>query len=359
MPLRQQALRTGLLILSLSVCSLWAQARLSVDQLFTVVQSSIQLKHPDKQVASYLLKQKLIERLDARTIEELQGLGAGPSTMEALRKLVELSATLPPPPPKVVKAPPPPIPPPSIEEQRAIIERVREYALHYSKNLPNFICTQVTRRYLDRTGQQFWEMQDTLTTRLSYFEQKETYKLVMINNHSTDIPYHSLGGASSSGEFGSMLQQIFEKNSEGTFNWSRWATLRGKRAHVYTYHIPQPNSQWRINYERTQEVIVGYNGLIYVDRDTGMILKVTLEGEIPPAFPIQQASTALDYDYTTIADQTYLLPLKAEVRMRHDNLLTKNIVEFHLYRKFGAEASITFVTPEELPEEKTKEEPPK
>ena len=103
-------------------------------------------------------------------------------------------------------------------------------------------------------------------------------------------------------------------------------------------------------------MIVGYSGLIYVDRDTEMVLKITLEGEIPPSFPIQQASTALDYDYTTISEHTYMVPLKAEVRMRHDNLFTKNIVEFHLYRKFGAEASITFVTPEALPEEKTKEE---
>ncbi len=178
----------------------------------------------------------------------------------------------------------------------------------------------------------------------------------MVNNHATTRSYHSLGGASSSGEFGSMLQQIFDKDTGATFEWSRWATLRGKRAHVYTYRVAQPNSQWRLNYERTQEVIVGYTGLIYVDRDTEMILKITLDAEVPPAFPIQQASTALDYDYTKISEQTHMVPLKAEVRMRTGILLTKNIVEFHLYRKFGADASITFETPEPLPEEKTKEE---
>src|SRR6266851_1935940 len=353
---RQRTLRAVVLICAFSVCSLWAQSRLTVDQLVTFVRSSIQLKHPDKQVAGYLLKLKLSEHLDLRTIEELQGMGVGPSTMEALRKLVEISATLPAPPPKEVKVPPPPIPAPPLKEQKAIIERVREYALNYSKNLPNFICTQVTRRYSDRGNSGFWQTEDTLTTRLSYFEQKEKYELVMINNHATTRSYHSLGGASSSGEFGSMLQQIFDKDTGATFEWSRWATLRGKRAHVYTYRVAQPNSQWRLNYERTQEVIVGYTGLIYVDRDTEMILKITLDAEVPPAFPIQQASTALDYDYTKISEQTHMVPLKAEVRMRTGILLTKNIVEFHLYRKFGADASITFETPDALPEEKTKEE---
>ena len=113
-------------------------------------------------------------------------------------------------------------------------------------------------------------------------------------------------------------------------------------------------------YERTNEVIVGYSGLIFVDRDSEMILKITLEGrDIPPNFPIQAASNALDYDYAKIGDQTYMLPLKAEMRMRHDKFLTKNILEFHLYKKFGADTSVTFETPDALPDEKTKEEPAK
>src|SRR6266436_4268136 len=179
MRLRQQDLRTALLMVALSVGPLWAQAALTVNQLASFVQSSIQLKHPDKQVATYLLKLKLSQRLDARTIEELQGLGIGPATMEALRKMVEMTAGLPAPPPKVEKVPPKPIDPPSIAEQKAILERVREYALNYSKSLPNFICTEVTRRYYDDTGQESWVNYDTLTTRLTYFEQKEKYELIM------------------------------------------------------------------------------------------------------------------------------------------------------------------------------------
>src|SRR5204863_6598538 len=262
--------------------------------------------------------------------------------------------------PRSVKIAPAPIPPLPLAGQKAIVERVREYALNYSRNLPNFICTQVTRRYYDPRGLEFWQPQDTLTTRLSYFEQKESYKLVMINSRPTDQEYDSLGGATSTGEFGSMMQQIFDRESEAAFQWLRWATLRGKRAHVYTYRILQPNSHWQINYERRQEIVVGYSGLIYVDRDTGMILKVTLEAEnIPVSFPISQATTALDYDYVKIGDQTHLLPLKADVRMRSEKLLTKNLVEFHLYRKFGADTTITFETPEALPDEKTREEIPK
>ena len=41
--------------------------------------------------------------------------------------------------------------------------------------------------------------------------------------------------------------------------------------------------------------------------------------------------------------------------MRQGRYLTKNEVEFRLYRKFAAEASITFDTPDPLPDEKTQE----
>jgi hypothetical protein len=89
-----------------------------------------------------------------------------------------------------------------------------------------------------------------------------------------------------------------------------------------------------------------------------MVLRVTLEAEdIPPSFPVQQASSMLDYDFTEISGQQHLLPLRAVVRMRQGKLLTKNEVEFRLYRKFTADATITF-TPEPLPEDKTEEQPP-
>ena len=90
--------------------------------------------------------------------------------------------------------------------------------------------------------------------------------------------------------------------------------------------------------------------------------RLTLDAEdIPPSFPVQQARTVLDYDFSTIGDRSYLLPLRAEVRMRSDKLLTKNDVEFRMYRKFSAEASVKFDvdTPAPLSEEQTKEQAPK
>lgn len=343
----------------LCVCAA-AQQTLSIDQLASFIRSSLQLKYTDRQIASYLSKVRLSESLDERTIEDLQGQGAGPRTLDALRQLRDASAKLPKPKPVESKPAPPPIPPPSSEEQGKVLNEVRDYAQNYIRSLPDFICTQVTRRYVDPRGQDSWIMQDVVTAQVSYADQRENYKLVMVNDRAVmDRPLESLGGTTSTGEFGSMLRDIFSRKSETSFDWDHWATLRGKRSYVFSYRVPLAASEYRIQYERMDPVVVGYHGLIYVDKQTEKVLRITLQAEdIPPAYPVQAAGTVLDYDYTKIGDRDYLLPLKAVVRLRHDRYMTRNEVEFRLYRKFGAEATITF-TPDPLPEDQTKEQPVK
>ena len=348
----------------LAVCLAAAsQTTLTVDQLIAFIKSSIQLKQADRQVAGFLSRSKLTESLNDRTIEELQGYGAGPKTVEAMKQLRDASRNLPKPRPKPPAAKPSPIPPPSSEEQGRILDEVRQNALNYTRSLPDFICTQVTRRYVDPSGLEMWQAADTLTARLSYFEQKEDYKLILINNRLTDQSYNAVGGATSTGEFGSMLREIFELRSRASFDWSRWATLRGRRVYVFAYRVPQPYSQWHISYERKMDIVAGYHGEVFVDRETHMVMRITLEAEdIPPSFPVQQARDMLDYDFTKIGEQDFLLPLRAEVRMRSDRVLTRNDVEFRMYRKFSAEASVKFdvdATPAPLPESQTKEQPPK
>src|SRR5579862_2513687 len=83
----------GLLLVALSAAA-QAQRQMSVAQLETFIKSSIQLKMPDQQVADYVHKVKLTNKLDERTVEDLQGLGAGRRTVAALKDLITGSASL-------------------------------------------------------------------------------------------------------------------------------------------------------------------------------------------------------------------------------------------------------------------------
>ncbi|MBZ5595052.1 MAG: hypothetical protein LAP39_22645 [Acidobacteriia bacterium] len=350
-------LARGLFALSafLVCASALAQQSLTVDQLLSFIRSSIKLKQPDRQVAAYIAKLKLSEQLDARTVEELQGEGAGPKTVAALNELASASESLPKPQPKAAKPALPPIPPPPPEEQQEVISEMREYAMNYSKKLPNFICTQVTRQYYDRTGTESWSTAATVMENLTYFDQQEHYKVMMVNNTYVNLEHDSVGGATSAGDFGSLLHVTLARKADAVIEFDHWATLRGKRCYVFSYRISSGNSDYNIRYEKDLRIIVGYHGLIYVDKETRQVLRVTFEAEeIPLSFPIQEARETLDYDYVDISGQPFLLPLKAVVRMRHDRYLTKNEIEFRLYRKFSADAEIKFdaVTPDPLPEDK-------
>lgn len=333
--------------------------KMTVGQLRTFLRSSIQLKHPDRQIADYIRKITLTERLLERDIEELIGEGLGPRAAEALRAHVAASAEMAKPARDAAIAKPdePTLPIPSKAEQQRIISEAREVALNYSQRLPDFICLQVTRRYYDPAGLDMFRLADTVAARLSYFEQKEDYKVVSVNNQWVDVSFDRLGGATSSGEFGTMLKQIFQRETQADFWWERWAKLRGRVVHVFGYRVAQPRSQWHISWQRELSVVPGYKGLIYIDRDVPVVMRVTLEAEtIPPSFPIQEARTMLDYDYIDISGQSFLLPLRSEMRMREGRLLVKNLTEFRSYRKFGAEATITFDIPDEIPEEAVTEQ---
>lgn len=322
------------------------------------------MKMPDKEVAGYLAKVKLSEHLDERVVEELQGEGAGPKTVAALDALANASASLPKPQPKAPKPTYQPPPPPPSEEQQEIISEIRDYALNYTNKLPNFICTQVTRKSIAQTGKEDFHQVATVMENLTYFEQQEHYKVMMVNDHYVDLGHDAVGGTTSSGDFGSLLKSTLAPKADATIEFDHWGRLRSNDCYVFAYRVSSGNSDWSISFGRADKtsdrIIVGYRGLIYVDKKTHKILRISLIAtDIPPSFPVQEASDTLDYGYQNLGGEEFLLPLKAQVYLRHDREHSRNDIEFRLYRMYSADAVIKFDTdvPAPLPDDQTKEQP--
>jgi len=143
------------------------------------------------------------------------------------------------------------------------------------------------------------------------------------------------------------MRQIFEPAAAAELRWDHWTTLRRRRAHVFAFEVKTANSQYRIDVKLLDGPLetarLGQRGLIYVDRDTRMVLRIVADAEgIPPQFPVQKATSILDYAFTEIGGREFLLPLHALARMQTGALDTKNEVEFQSYRKFNGEATITY-----------------
>jgi hypothetical protein len=337
----------------------YAQRQMSVPDLVTFIRSSIQLKNDDRAVADTVRRIKLTNRLDTGTVEDLQGMGAGPRTLAALRELMTASASLPvapkiePPPPQAV------IPPPSPAELKQILAEITQKALDYTKSLPNFICAQVTTRSNDPSGTEAWRQSDRIQEQLSYVDGKEDYKVTLVNNLPVNNMKHDqLGGITSSGEFGSMLHAIFAPETQAQFEWERWATLRGKRMYVYSFRVSQANSDYNIHHQPSgRSIVAGYHGLVYADAESRQIMRIRMDCDGLEAFPINQVSVTMDYAPTKISEQEFVLPMAAEVRSREGRAMGRNVMQFSLYRKFSTDATITFDTPDPIPDDQLKEQP--
>lgn len=334
-----------------------AQMKMSVEQLVSFVKSSVQLKEDDRKVAEMVKKIQLSNQLDAKTIESLQELGAGRLTVAALKTLRTDSASLPaaPAPVAAPKSTAAPIPAPDAESQQKVLAAITQNAVSYSEGLPNFICMQVTRRYVAQNGSDNFRLTDTIAERLSYNEHHEDYKVISVNGTPvTNRKHEQLGGATSSGEFGSMLYEIFSPGSHTEFQWERWGKLRDHVMNVFSFRVRLENSKYSITAEEVKRTVtVGYHGLIYADRDTNNVMRITMEADdIPEDFPIRSASETLDYDSISLSGVKFILPLKVDMRMQDGRNTMKNQAEFRLYNKFGADTSIIFSdAPEALPED--------
>ncbi len=235
-----------------------------------------------------------------------------------------------------------PVPEPA--EQNKVLADATDYAINHERALPNFICTQTTRRFEDFSGRQEWRPIDIIVERLTYFEHHEDYKVLEINGVTSGIAHEQLGGASSSGEFGSVMKGIFAPIAATEFHWQTWFTLRGQKMHVYAYQVTAAKSDYHIVVPgQSEDLVTAYHGLIFIDDSKHFVHRITLHADgIPRAFPVQDVSLMLDYDYMRIGDTDYLLPLTFELRSREGKVLVKNDVDYDNYRKFTADSSVHF-----------------
>ena len=142
-----------------------------------------------------------------------------------------------------------------------------------------------------------------------------------------------------------MMFSIFEAKSRTSFIWDHSTTIRQRRAHVFSFRILPGNSNYHLAFGQTYgklDAVVGQHGFIYLDRESNQILRILTVADPPEKFPVQQSMSVLDYDFRIVGPSQFLLPVRAEIRMTAGAIHTRNLIEFHDYRKFTGESTITF-----------------
>jgi hypothetical protein len=231
-------------------------------------------------------------------------------------------------------------------EQSAAIEKVREFALNYTKNLPNYTCIQRTRQMIQRpvVGQALRGGVDLIEEQVSFVDNRETRRVLNLNGHpvAADSPDQQRG-TPSRGEFGNLLEAIFDPGASANLKWERPATLDRRPVYVFSYRVPQ--SKGYTLTDSKQQIQVPYQGLVYADAETLTVVRIEMKitpRDIPKDSQYVNAGLTLDYKPEPVAGHESILPAHYMLHYQMRNGMAWYIAEYTNYRKFSADATIKF-----------------
>jgi hypothetical protein len=238
-------------------------------------------------------------------------------------------------------------------EAEALLAKTRQNTLAALDDMPDFVVKQQIQRSIAYAGTGTYTPQDNLIVAVSYRSTgEEDYRLLMINgimqaNTQSKQSYEEAGGTSSTGEFVTMLATIFKTDSDTKFEPVETDIVRGRKTVVFDFATKPELADQRLTCKVLTErsTLTGIKGKVWIDTQIGRVLKIESEAtDIPSDFPCPTAKRNIDYDWVTISDQKYLLPLLSDVRLTvrdHGKTYeTRNVIRFKNYQKYGSEVVI-------------------
>ena len=254
---------------------------------------------------------------------------------------------------------------PSEKEASEVLTKSRTATLASIDDMPDFVVKQQVARSAAYAGTNNFQNLDRLVVAVSYRASgQEDYKIlsrngILENNPKPKQSYEEVGGTSSTGEFVTVLAKIFKPESDTEFKLVDTDIIRTRRALVFDYSVTREKAKQVIvasgSFDDT--AITGMKGRVWIDRENFRVLRVeSAATEIPEGFRVRSANRTIDYDWVTIADEKYLLPLLSDVRLtsRENKQIyeTRNVIRFMDYQKFGTEVKI--LDDDEAPPEEKK-----
>jgi VWFA-related protein len=227
------------------------------------------------------------------------------------------------------------------------LNEARERALAYATGLPNFLCVETTNRSIDSSGTGKWKHQDSFSELLTYRNHAESRRLMEVNGHEDHTAPDDLKGMVSHGEFGGILNAIFDPSAKATLAWKQSGFLGGERVDLFEYHVAARNSSFGLTGDNNWQLNAAFHGVVSVDSATLGVRQLTIiADDLPPDFSIHASAIRVDYDYIAINGHDYLLPTRATISLRrhkHEGVL--NEIEFRDYRRFGSKSRMLPVGP--------------
>jgi hypothetical protein len=341
-----------------------AATKVSVSQLDSLLAEMHTQKKGDETTANKLKDLELTEQLTVPALNSLTKYEPGPETIVQLRVLALESALLPPP---VTDLPDTPAPDPAT--QKAIMSRAIDYVAQDFSHLPRFTADKTTARY--QNGEDFVRTSTGAGSQMAHTDlglTPSSQYMRYLGEHSTPVNFESgvellrgkgkaqdpasQNGQISQGGTGPVLGLVLLDAARGQLGWLRWETVGGKQTAVFSFAVSKKQSHYQVNYccfPKSEDVgshigatpggvatgpgggqpsaanygvstsfepfkaTVGYHGEIFVDPQTGAVVRLILQADLKPTDFVREEDTRIDYAPSDIGGKQYVVPVQSIV----------------------------------------------
>jgi len=225
-----------------------------------------------------------------------------------------------------------------------IIEKAKQATVAFTEKLPNYVCKEFMARYESTRQPADWQALDVVSTDIVYEGGRESYRNIAVNGKPFQKGMEQMSGAWSTGEFGTMLLDLFAPWTAAEFHLRRRSTVAGVETRVYDFEVDRQHSQWHVQVA-SQSMLPAYKGSVWIEPATGKVLRLEMRArQLPERFPMDTVESAVDYDSVMIGGKKFLLPVHAETLAceRGTSNCSRNAIDFRNYHKFESSSDITF-----------------
>jgi len=226
-----------------------------------------------------------------------------------------------------------------------LIVQARQHAVAFRRDLPNFVVNQKVTRTQQISPSKDWRADQMLETELTYAASKgEQIKVLKVDGRPTkESELGAVGGMTSIGEFGAALELVFASNP--SFRAGEHDELRGRDAVIYDFIAKNVRQETKKSMSGKTEAsrLVDFSGRLWIDAAAKRVVRLEWAvGSFPSGSPVNLQEHSIDYDWATIEDQKYLLPVRAEllIGLTTYKMHLRNVIEFVNYRKWEGKIRI-------------------
>lgn len=253
-----------------------------------------------------------------------------------------------PPPANTDKAAAPPAPPPGAAPRGhahddPLIRLARAANAAFTASLPDFIAERRVERFVSFNRGRIWALEDVVEAEVSYVNRKEAYRNIRIDGRPRAGGMEDLGRAWSTGEYGTLLRNLFAPQLGLVFTRNRPRDGEAPGAAAYATRASREQSTWSIHFN-AESIRPAYRAVVWLAPESGRALRIemTAEAELPPSFGLRLVRTTLRFASASVGGAQYLLPASATTLscLRRSVKCFRHETAFDNYRKFSAESTI-------------------